>query len=371
VAIRERNGRFEVVVYVGRTASGKRRSISRTTDSRRKAETLERQILRAQQSQRASDGSDATFGHLMDRWLDFARIEESTRYQARHQLDRHVRPVLGDVKVSRLRPEDLDELYRDLERTLAPSTVRRIHATVRSVLKLAVRWGWIARNPAEAAEPPPEGHAEPQAPDTAAVVALVDHLSVEAPELALFVWLSAVTGMRRGEVCALRRSDLDLDAGVVRVARALGLGKGKPYVKATKTGARHALAIDGETIDLLRLHLKTQDSTAAHYGLEVGDGFVFSHDVDCATPWRPDYASKQVRSLRGDVPAAVTLTLRDLRHWMITEALDGGASAKTTAGRVGHARTSTTTDRYAAFIPASDRDLAHALAARLAQARDM
>jgi integrase len=65
--------------------------------------------------------------------------------------------------------------------------------------------------------------------------------------------------MRRGEACALRRSDLDLDAGVVRKARAISQG----VERATKTGARYALAIDDGTIKALHAHLLDMDDRAA------------------------------------------------------------------------------------------------------------
>jgi len=370
--IRERNGKYEVVVYLGRDAAGRRRSISRTEPTLAKAKSRERTLLRSAEDAKGASTSTATFGHLMDRWLEHARIEESTRYVARQQIEKHLRPYLGQVRVAKLRAEDLDELYRRLERgdknakPLAASTVRRLHATVRSVLALAVRWEWVAKNPAERAQPPAERRDEPVAPSTDAVVAFLQGCS-EEPELAMFVRLDAVTGMRRAEVCALRRSDLDLELGSVRSVRALGTAKGKPYVKATKTGTRHSIALDAETCQQLSLHLKGQDEIAAHTGCEIADGYVFSLVEDCSTPMRPDYVSKRVRARANEIPGAKGLTLRGLRHWMITEGLDAGHSIKAVSGRAGHARTSTTGDRYAAWIPATDVTLAEQLADRLAR----
>lgn len=371
--IRQRGNSFEVVVYRGREG-GRSRKVSRTIRGTDKAARLAaRQVeldLQAEVADgRAQDGAGATFGQLIDRWLRHARIEESTRYQARHALEKHVRPVLGDRKLSRLRAEDLDDLYHSLERRrgkrkLAPSTVRRLHATIRSVLAMGVKLRWIARNPADDASPPAEHAREPVAPSTAAVVAFLAALDDE-PELAMFVRLDAVTGMRRAEVCALRRSDLDLDAGALRKSRSLGMAQGAPYVKGTKSGARHALALDAETVHRLKLHLKAQDEIAALNRTTVGDGYVFSLEVNCSRPMRPDYVTKRVRARRDQVPGAETITLRSLRHWMATQGLQSGASVKAVSGRAGHARTSTTTDRYAAWIPASDRTLAHDLAAAL------
>lgn len=381
--IRKRGGSLEIVVYAGRDpATRKSRKVSRTVkgndrEAQLKARQVELDLIAEARAGRVVKGA-RTFGDLMDRWLEQARIEESTRYNARLQLDRHVRPALGSVRLSKLKAEDLDALYRSLERgskgkkKLAPASVRRLHATVRSVLALAVRWRWLSHNPAEGAEPPAQTRSEPQAPSTAVVVAFLASLAGPEdaePELAMFVRLDAVTGMRRAEVCALRRSDVDLDAGVVRKVRSLGMGKGSPYLKGTKTGVRHALALDEETVHLLRLHLKAQDDVAAHNGCTIGDGYLFSLEVDCSRPMRPDYVSKRVRARRTGIPGAEYLTLRSLRHWMVTEGLSS-ASAKAVAGRAGHARTSTTTDVYAAWLPATDVTLANALGAALATERE-
>jgi integrase len=94
----------------------------------------------------------------------------------------------------------------------------------------------------------------------------------------------AVTGMRRGEACALRRSDLDLQAGIVRKARAISMNE----ERQTKTGARHAIAIDRQTSNALDRHLRDMDGRAAEFDIVLAaDCFVFSHEPDCSRAWRP------------------------------------------------------------------------------------
>lgn len=372
--IRERNGRFEVVVYLGRDGFGKRKSVSRTARTKRAAKILEGQLLDEYADRRRGpdDGPDATFWHLLDRWCDYARTEASTRYQDRLTLERHVKPLLGDVKLSRLRASDLDAMYHRLERgtkrdkPLAATTVRRLHNRIRSALNQAVKWGWVAKNPAFDATPPADTPVDPEAPSTEAVLRFLTLLE-DREQLGPFVWLVATTGLRRGAAVALQRQDLDLDEGIVRTRRALGQAKGAPYVKGTKTGIRHALALGPQTVDRLKAMLAAQDKTAAEYGCAIGpDGYLFSHREDCSVPWRPEWPTKQVRAFRDDHPD-LDVTLRGLRHWMITAGLDGGATVKAVSGRASHARASTTLDRYAAWIPASDRSLAELLESLLAE----
>lgn len=384
MAIRERNGKLEVVVYVERVA-GRRVSHSRTIQgtgraSRKLAKQVEADLIREASAQRATE-RNATVGHLLDRWLDAARVERSTGYNDALSLNKHVRPVLGTMPLSRLRPADLDALYRRLERgdrkhpPLAPATVRRIHNRLSAALTQAKKWHWIAVNPAADASPPSIPAREPESPPTEAVLAYLALLA-EKPELRTFVWLCAATGLRRSAAAALMRSDLDLElrfdptlgteAGELRTRRALGMAAGAPYVKGTKTGAKASLAIGPLTVAMLVGHLQAQDETAALFGGTVGDGYVFSHHDDCSVPWRPDWPTRQLRRLREDHPGLERVTLRSLRNWMITEGIEAGIPIDAVAGRAQHKRVSMTLDTYKSSVPASDQKLALALEGLLA-----
>lgn len=368
--IRKRNGRYEVIVYLGRDGAGRRKSWSRTVRTKREAIKVEGDKLRELDEGRRQD-TDATLGQLLDRWYATAQVERSTAYTDRLLMEKHVRPVLGDVPLSKLRASDLDDLYRTLERgtsrgkgkrkKLAAASVRKIHNRLSSALSTAVRWEWIATNPAERADPPAEPDHEPEVPPTELVVGFLALLR-DRHDLHAFVWLVASTGLRRGAACALRRSDVDVEAGVLRTMRALGQAEGAPYVKATKTGARHPLALGPETVVVLEELMARQDKVAAGFGAQVGPGaYLFSHHDDCALPWRPDWPTKQLRKLRLAHPEYEGVTLRSLRRWMITHGLDRGFSVKAVGGRASHSRASTTLDRYAAWVPPSDRALAETI----------
>lgn len=391
--IRQRGNSLEVIVYQGRDpVTGRSRKVSRTVRGTDKAAMLrarqvELDLAGENHEGRVRDGAGATFGQLMDRWLEHAQIEESTRYLARIRLERHARPALGTIRLSRLRGEDLDDLYLALRRgnrarkALAASSVLRLHHDIRSVLNLGVKLRWLPRNPADDASPPSPPAQDPVAPPTESVRAFIAHLAEHEPEIAMFVRLDAVSGMRRAEVCALRRSDLDFAGGALRKQRALGIARGAPYVKTTKNRKRHTLALDDETLHQLRLHLKGQDELAAHAQAHVGaDAYVFSLRVDCSVPMRPDYVTKRIAATRKvmaaarehdrandreECPDVSGVTLRGLRHWMATEGFGLGASVKDVQGRGGWARASTPLDHYAAHLRPGDVVLARDLAVLL------
>ena len=117
---------------------------------------------------------------LLDRCLEVAEMETTTHKSAVGRLDRHVGPVLGGVSVSRLDAEMLESLYAELRRCrdrcggrrqaghtcrpLAPATIWLIHANLSAALNSAVRWRWLAVNPAAQAAKPTVPKSDPQAP---------------------------------------------------------------------------------------------------------------------------------------------------------------------------------------------------------------
>jgi integrase len=107
-------------------------------------------------------------------------------------------------------------------RPMSPKTIRNIHAILSGAFSCAVRWEWIDRNPAASAKPPRARYRPPSSPSPADVGAVITAARESGPELvALYLWLAAITGARRGELCALRWADIDLEARA-RVAVAGG-----------------------------------------------------------------------------------------------------------------------------------------------------
>jgi integrase len=102
-----------------------------------------------------------------------------------------------------------------LER-LAPASARQVHAILRRALVHAERWGWINRNPAALASPPKLGRREMQPPSAEQVRRILEAAREDDDNLSLAIWLAAITGARRGELCGLRWADLDGESFVIR-----------------------------------------------------------------------------------------------------------------------------------------------------------
>ena len=204
-------------------------------------------------------GSDTTVAERLDKWLDLVADELSptTLRGYRGVVRGKIVPALGAVKIRKLRPSQIDALYLALVRDegLAPATVRQVHAVLRRTLSQAVKWGWIQANPAVNASPPRSRRPDIRPPDLAEVRKLIAEADASAPDFATFLRLMVATGLRRGEACALRWSDLDVDAASLLVERAIITVTGKGTAeKDTKTHAARRIALDPGTLGVLLAH---------------------------------------------------------------------------------------------------------------------
>lgn len=152
-----------------------------------------------------------------------------------------------------------------------------------------------------------------------------------------------MTGARRGELCALQWHHVDFQRQTLHIAGQVAHTATGPVQRPTKTHAERRLTLDPVTLDAL---------AASRSGFNA-DRFIFSHDPDGTTPWRPDYATLEFARL-ADRLGIPKIRLHDLRHFAATTMLLNGIDVRTTAGRLGHARASTTLDIYAHYTQPAD-----------------
>lgn len=349
------DGVWRLAVNAGNDpVTGKRRRIVRLFHGGRRAAELELARLVNEMGHGDAAGHDATVGQLVARWHALGRGSASYRRDIGHAIG-HIPPALAAMPIHKVRPHDLDALYGHLGRTLGPDRIRRVHTILRQSFAQAVKWQWITSNPANDASPPPAPKTTPRPPSPDAVRKL---LAAADGELLTFITLSAALGQRRGTTVALKWSDIDLvrRQAVIRRAVADG-GRGVGIVvKGTKTDTEHTVSIDETTVALLIEHRRFVVERCEACGVDYpDDGYLFSTLPDGSVPWRPDHATRLFGHLRDRVGLGRSVQLRHLRHFVATELLAAGVDPRTVAGRLGHARTSTTLDIYAAFVPARDQ----------------
>jgi integrase len=381
--VRERQpGVWEVRVYVGRDpVSNAPRQVSRIIRAGPRTKTgrppkavtdLEHELeVEAEEGKLTGAGKTGSVSLLLDRYvehLDHRGLSAKTLHNYRRYIENTLRPALGHKLVRKVTAWDLDSLYTAMSADgKAPATVRLVHAIISGALGQAVKWGWVAINVAKTASPPTVRAARVVAPTPAQVQALVRAAEERDPVLSALIMLAALTGARRGELCALRWTDVDLAGGALRISRSILDIPGRVEEKGTKTHQERTIALGDAGIALLQLHRRGIDQRARTGETFIpADAFVFSDRFDCATPIRPDRVTRFFTQLRDDLGLRA-IHLHSLRHFTATQlAARGDVSVRTLAGRLGHADASVSLRVYSQFFPAADGEAADHLGRALA-----
>ena len=213
---------------------------------------------------------------------------------------------------------------------------------------------------------------EPDPPSASDAARLLDAAFAMDDDWGTLVWLVMTTGIRRGEVCALRWRDVDLDAETIAIRRSYILHKGIGVEKDTKTHQMRRIAIDSETVALLREHRDRVRARLADLGAVFSEQtYVFAgvKTPDHSAPYSPHAVSSRYKEMAERL--GIVTHLHSLRHYSATELLSAGVDLRTVAGRLGHGGGGATTLRvYAAWVAASDRKAAELLGARLPKRRN-
>jgi integrase len=318
------------------------------------------------------DPSKATLASFLDRWEAWAATQVSAKTLERYRqlLRHHVRPHLGAASIQKLRTIDFAELYGKLQAAkpagagLAPRTVGHVHRLLHRIFGDAVKWTVIGRNPVSLAEPPRVRGTEIQilSPEQIGEVLA----ALRGRRVYPVVVIALATGMRRGEIVALRWGDVDLDGGKIRVDRSLEETQAGLAIKEPKTKAgRRVVAIPASIIAELRGHWRAQQEERLALGLgkAMPDDPVFPRPD--GSLWPPDRLSstwaKTVAVLK--LPK---VTFHALRHTHVSQLIAAGLDVVSVSRRVGHSNPTVTLGLYAHLFGNTDERAAAAVEAALA-----
>lgn len=318
------SGSFRVKVYAGiDPVTGKERLLRQTCPDEASAHVALGRLLAEADGGRFPDRR-ATVGQALDKYLEVADLEVSTREAHEGYIRRTIGPVLGEVKIRQLGADSLDALYTALKkcsrlcgrlprtehyadgehacdqrcgplhdhrttrphicdarcrphacRPMKPATILRIHSIISSALDLAVRYEWAERNVARNARPPHPRKREPDPPTPELAARLLNLVWPEDEEFGLYLWTAITTGARRGEVSALRENRFDFGRQQVRVSANYIVKQGNQIEKAPKDGEGRILSMDLLTCALLRERFQRRRAEARALRVEVPeDAFV-------------------------------------------------------------------------------------------------
>jgi integrase len=343
----------------------------------------------------------STLGALLDRWLPQHQVDPTTRMNYESQIRNYIQPNLGDVPLLLLvqdASERLETFYARLRRCrhlcpgkpfidkhhtsdphdcaavkcqvhvcapYAASSVRQIHAILSGAMSAAVRWGWISYNPMPSVKPPMKKRPQPRPPSSDQMARIVDAAWAASDEWGLYVWLSAVTGARRGEVIALQWNDIDLTNLILRLDENYVRASDGMILKDTKTHQMRRVSIDEPTAKLLSEYKTRCARQLSLLGLTLTEEtWLFSAQPDFSKPRDPSAVTRRYSRLARRL--GIDTQLKQLRHYSATELLTSGVDLRTVAGRLGHGDGGATTLRhYAAWVGSADQAAARTIGARM------
>ena len=341
---------------------------------------------------------------LIERWFtEYAekKLKPKTVYDYRRLVPR-ISAGLGQLKVCQVKPSHLMAFYSNLEggnvsRSTAEkvasaaglplskaftehskaggklngNTVQHYHRMLSSVFTKAVQWGLVTENPCKRAEAPKTQEVDVQALEEKDVVRLLEALQDAPTQYSVITQLALLTGARRGEICALRWSDIDMDAGTISIERTLQHipGKGTVFNPPKTKRSRRCVKVGSDCVQLLQEYRQHQKAERFKIGSEwvrrveiegkrVENDLLFTKwngapmDPDDVTTWFGRFLAAH------NLPA---VHFHSLRHTNASLLIAAHVPVTTVSGRLGHAKTSTTTDIYAGFIRSADAAAADAL----------
>jgi integrase len=372
--IRQRTeGSWELRYSLGTDpATGKRRIATTTVEGNRRAAEKElRRLLRTLDDGSHVDPTSMTVRQWLTTWLAAARDQISPKSHERYSeiVDHFLIPALGNLPVTKLAPSHIQQAYNEWSvggrrdgknGGLSPRTRRHIHRILSSALTRAVEQQVLARNPADAFKkrlPKVERREMTtlSADQSAQLLTMIKHTRIYWPVL-----LAISTGMRRGEIFALRWKNVELDRGVLRVMESLEQTKTGIRFKAPKTDRTRSITIPAFAIDELRRLKRQQAEELLMLGIRQSGETLVCARAD-GLPLQPQSLTHQFTRLISRMKGLPRVRFHDLRHSHATQLLLAGVHPKITQERLGHATITTTLDLYSHVTETMQSDAADRL----------
>jgi integrase len=357
--IRERSrGSFEIRYTLGTDPGpGKRRVATATVKGNRKAAERElRRLLRTVDTGEHVDPTRMTVRVWLTQWHQTVQSEVSPKTHERYGeiVNNYLIPALGNLPLAKLAPINIQHAYNGWATGgrqdgkpggLSPRSRRHIHRILKSALSRAVEQQLLARNPAEAFKKrlpkvPLRGMTTLTTDQSARLLHAIKHTRSYWPIL-----LALSTGMRRGEILALRWKNVDLDGHVLRVVESLEQTKTGIRFKSPKTDRTRAVTLPIFSVEELRRLKRKQAEELLMLGIrQTGETLVCAR-AD-GEPLQPQSLTHQFTRLIKRIKDMPRVRLHDLRHSHATQLLAAGVHPKIAQERLGHASITTTLDLY-------------------------
>lgn len=343
--------------------TGKRRTRFHTFRGTKRDAEIKLAILIAENAKgEYVDTTKTTIAEFIDRWKrDWAENNVSPKTFERYSelLQKHVADRIGEIRLQKLKPIHLNELYGDLlrgddeHRKIAPRTVGHVHRVLHRALGHAHRWGLVQQNVAALVSPPRVVATEIELLAPTQVKTVLQKL--QQHPIRPIVVTALATGLRRGELLALRWSDIDLDGAMLRVERSLEETKaGGLRFKSPKTRhGRRSISLPPSAVAVMRDHWKEAQKQRLKLGLGKSPPSSLVFATFDGSPRKPSSLTKEWTwvVLANKLPR---VSFHSLRHTHASHLIAGGHDVLAISRRLGHGSPTITLSVYGHLFPNSD-----------------
>lgn len=293
-----------------------------------------------------------TLGDWVEQWQATRRgLRPTTRVRDEGIIRNHILPAFSHRRLHTITRADIERWVTDLdeEKGLSPATVRRCHQMLAAVLTSAVDHNMIARNVARGIEMPRTRPKERHFLTWEQIMALADAVPGRYKAL---IMTAGLTGLRAGELAALKVSDLDLSNGSLTVTRSLSWVNGHPVEGEPKTKAsRRTVTLPDLLVAELRRHLQS-------YGWP--NQRVFTSPQGRLIRWQ-HWRERVWRPALKAAGLPESVRIHDLRHSHVSILIQAGTNVKIVQARLGHSTPSITLDIYSHLFAGADEAAAQRL----------
>ena len=370
-SITQRGDKYRVCFDYGIDREGNRVRKYRTFDTKRDATRAFNEHKVKMDKGTQIMPSEYTFAQWLDYWykdIILPQIEETTAYGYRGMIENYLKPQLGEIRLQKLTARDIQQYYTWLmgEKELSPNTVIKHHNLLTNTLNAAERQEYITKNPMRAVSPPKKRQREAKFYTPEQLGILLD--KAVGTRLELPVFICAYLGLRRGELCGLRWSDVDLEHQIITIENTRTQAGKKEIEKGTKTASStRTLYLPDTLCDMLKAAREHQQACRAEYknAYDDNDYVVVMED---GRPFRPNYLSELFGKFLADndLPKIV---LHELRHTFASLSNQAGIPAYNIGKALGHSTPATTQRIYTHLLDQTHTQAVEGVAAIADEAR--
>ena len=370
-SITQRGDKYRVCFDYGIDRGGNRVRKYRTFDTKRDATRAFNEHNVKMDKGTQVMPSEYTFAQWLDYWykdIILPQIEETTAYGYRGMIENYLKPQLGEIRLQKLTARDIQQYYTWLmdEKKLSPNTVIKHHNLLTNTLNAAERQEYITKNPMRAVSPPKKRQREAKFYTPEQLGILLD--KAVGTRLELPVFICAYLGLRRGELCGLRWSDVDLEHQTITIENTRTQAGKKEIEKGTKTeSSTRTLYLPDTLCDMLKAAKEHQQACRAEYKNAYGDND-YVVVMEDGRPFRPNYLSELFGKFLtdNDLPKIV---LHELRHTFASLSNQAGIPAYNIGKALGHSTPATTQKIYTHLLDQTHTQAVEGVAAIADEAR--